>query len=68
MKVFNDLKTRGVNFAAELQAPKPNIFITALDREARVVAAVRTVIPIVFLFGADPVGLGLVKSLARPGG
>ena len=54
--------------AKELVASKPEIVITvgtpatvAVQRETRT-------IPIVFLVVADPVGAGIVNSLARPGG
>ena len=54
--------------AKELVASQPEIVITfgtpatvAVQRETRT-------IPIVFLVVADPVGAGIVNSLARPGG
>lgn len=55
--------------AAELVAWQPDILVvtgTTEVRAARVAAAGR--LPIVFLQVADPVGTGLVASLARPGG
>jgi putative tryptophan/tyrosine transport system substrate-binding protein len=54
--------------AAELVARKPEL-IYAPPQLAAVAArqATRT-IPIVFATGRDPVGVGLVSSLARPGG
>ena len=54
--------------AKELVALQPDVIVaqttpvvTALQRESRT-------LPIVFLFVSDPVGSGLVASLARPGG
>jgi len=52
---------------AELLALKPDVFVSGTDREARAAAAASRSIPIVFATGVDPVGLGLVESLARPG-
>ena len=56
------------NLAAELVALKPDVILA--DSTPGVIAAMRatTTIPIVIVNVADPVGAGLVASLARPGG
>jgi putative ABC transport system substrate-binding protein len=60
--------TRVAPLTAELLALKPDVFVTDTDLEARPAAAATKTVPIVFIVGFDPVGLGLVKSLASPGG
>jgi putative ABC transport system substrate-binding protein len=55
--------------AAELAELNPNVFIAPATAQAVVVKKViATTIPIVVPVLADPVGLGLVASEARPGG
>ena len=55
-------------YAAELVALKPDVVVaTAASIVAALQQASRTV-PIVFVTTIDPVGSGLVASLARPGG
>jgi putative ABC transport system substrate-binding protein len=56
---------REAEIAAELVHLKVDVILTAGGADAK---KATSVIPIVFAISADPVGTGLVKSLARPGG
>jgi putative ABC transport system substrate-binding protein len=54
-------------FAAELAALQPDLILARGGQAAEAVSRV-TSIPTVVMGAGDPVGTGLVKSLARPGG
>jgi len=54
--------------AAKLVALRPDVIVTTGGSETRAMAAATRDIPVVFLQVVDPVGSGLVDSLARPGG
>jgi putative ABC transport system substrate-binding protein len=54
--------------AEELAAKKPAIIVAALSAAVLAAAKAAPRTPIVMASGSDPVALGLVKSLARPGG
>ena len=54
-------------YAAELVALRPDVILASGDTVVALRQATRTV-PIVFTIIADPVGTGLVDSLAHPGG
>ena len=54
--------------ADELVARKVNILVTVGTPPTVAAHQATTTIPIVFLFLADPVGVGLVNNLAHPGG
>ena len=53
---------------AELIAAKVDVLVTAGTPAALAVKRATTTIPLVMVAVGDPVGTGLVKSLARPGG
>jgi putative tryptophan/tyrosine transport system substrate-binding protein len=59
---------RSAEIAAELVRRKVDVVVTAGTPTTVAVKRVTSVIPIVFVGSADPVGAGLVASLARPGG
>ncbi len=54
--------------AAELVALRPEVIVVTGGSETRAVTALTRDIPVVFLQVVDPVGLGFVQTLARPGG
>jgi putative ABC transport system substrate-binding protein len=54
--------------AAELVRLKVEVIVTSGTPAAQAAKRATTTIPIVMTFVADPVGSGLVSSLARPGG
>jgi putative ABC transport system substrate-binding protein len=56
------------SLAAELIGTKVDILVTASSEAALAAKQVTSSIPIVMATGGDPVALGLVASLARPGG
>lgn len=54
--------------AVELVDLKVNVIVAGADVIALAAKSASITIPIVFAAGGDPVGIGLIKSLARPGG
>ena len=54
--------------AAELVALSPDLLIAIGPQAAVALKSATATIPIVFVAVADPVGIGLVQSLSRPGG
>ena len=54
--------------AAELVALKPEIIVAVSPQPTRAAKEAAGNIPIVMVAVADPVGVGLIQSLARPGG
>jgi putative tryptophan/tyrosine transport system substrate-binding protein len=53
---------------AELVAGKPDIIVAVAPQPARAAKDGAGAIPVVFVAVADPIAIGLVPSLARPGG
>jgi putative tryptophan/tyrosine transport system substrate-binding protein len=54
--------------AADLVRSKPDLIVAVAPQPARAAKDATSEIPIVMLFVADPLGLGLASSLAYPGG
>jgi putative ABC transport system substrate-binding protein len=59
---------RFAEIAAEIVRLKVNVIVTVTTPAALAAKQATSVIPIVFAAAGDPVGTGLVASLARPGG
>jgi putative tryptophan/tyrosine transport system substrate-binding protein len=59
---------RFAEIAAELTRLKVDVIVTSGTPSVLVTKQTTAVIPIVFAAAGDPVGTGLVESLARPGG
>ena len=59
---------RYADIATELVRLKVDVIVTATNRMTQQAKAVTTTVPIVMAVSTDPVGAGIVKSLAHPGG
>jgi putative ABC transport system substrate-binding protein len=55
-------------YAAELVALSPDVVLASTPQAVAPVRQQTRTVPIVFVLAIDPVGLGFVQSLARPGG
>jgi len=68
-RVFADDRHQDLDtLAASLVARQPELIYAPPQQAAMAARRATSVIPIVFGTGTDPVGIGLVSSLARPGG
>src|SRR5689334_12195039 len=56
------------DFIADLVARKVDVIVVTGIRESLAAKQATSTIPIVMIVNPDPIGLGLVTSLARPGG
>jgi putative ABC transport system substrate-binding protein len=56
------------NYAAELVGLSPQVLLASTPPAVMALREQAPTIPMVFVLQPDPVGLGLVRSLARPGG
>ena len=54
--------------AAELARLKVDVILTGINQGVAAARKATTTIPIVMVYGIDPVGAGFIQSLARPGG
>jgi putative ABC transport system substrate-binding protein len=64
----DDQRERLPKLATELVARKPEVIYAPPSSTALAAKQATQTIPIVFSFAIDPVGTGLVKGFARPGG
>src|SRR5215471_7791642 len=62
----NEERLRG--FVEQLAVEKPNVIIAMTSPAVLAIKRARLTTPVVFVFVSDPVGLGIVESLAHPGG
>jgi ABC-type uncharacterized transport system substrate-binding protein len=67
-RYYAEIPDRIPALAGELVALKPDVLIALGPREALALKSATATIPTVFVVVFDPVGLGLVQSLSRPGG
>jgi putative tryptophan/tyrosine transport system substrate-binding protein len=68
-RITEGRRERYAQAAAELVALQPDVIVTPLgDAAVLALKNATTTTPVVMLVAADPVGTGLVTSLARPGG
>jgi putative ABC transport system substrate-binding protein len=67
-RAADGLAERASEIASEFVRLKVNVILTAGDAQGLAAKRATTVIPIVIAIIGDPVGNGLVASLARPGG
>src|SRR3954464_7180755 len=67
-RFFETHSERAPALAAELVALKPDLLIGPNTQAAIALKSATATIPIVFVAVTDPVGIGLVQSLSRPGG
>ena len=59
---------RGRRLAAELVALAPDVILANATPSAAALQSITHIVPVVFVTVSDPVGAGIVDSLARPGG
>jgi putative ABC transport system substrate-binding protein len=55
-------------YAARAVGSQPDVIVSGASAPSLAVKAITTTIPIVFVNAGDPIGAGLVPSLAHPGG
>src|SRR5262245_34118969 len=68
LRFFSDNFERLPQWAEEMVALNPDVIFATTTPAVRALQAKTRTIPIVFVYVSDPVGAGVVASLARPGG